>query len=400
MTPDAGDIPIRGTVAPEFEAVGDVFVENFAERGERGGACAVYHRGEKVVDLWGGYRDRERTEPWEEDTMVLVFSTTKGMAAMAVAHARSAGLFDYDDRVARYWPAFGAHGKSGVTIRELLAHQAGLPAPAHELSAADVAATEELADSLAELEPEWTPGHRHGYHAFTLGWYESELIRRTDPMGRTLGEYFEAEIADPNEIEFHIGVPTGIPDERIAEIDSFGPLKLLFEARELPWQFYRALLNPRSLTRRSLDCFDTDSPAELASPEYRRVEIPGGNGIGCVRDIAKAYGKLATSGSGLGIDHSTREELTAPATEPPGGSRDEILKLDAAYSLGYSKPLPGFQFGSGPTAFGAPGAGGSFAFADPEMEIGFAYAPNRMGFRLRDDPRERALREAVYDCLP
>lgn len=399
MTPDAGAIPVRGTVAPEFEAVGDVFVENFAKRGERGGACAVYYQGEKVVDLWGGYRDREGTEPWEKDTMVLVFSATKGLAAMAVAHARSAGLFDYDDRVARYWPAFGAGGKSGVTIRELLAHQAGLPAPPQKLTAAEVAETEELADSLAELEPEWSPGQQHGYHAFTLGWYESELIRRTDPRGRTLGEYFEEEIADPHGIEFHIGVPTGIPDERIAEIDGFGPLKLLLEAREIPWQFYKSLLNPRSLTRRSLDCFDVDSPGDLASPEYRRVEIPGGNGIGCVRDMAKAYGELATDASGLGIGRNTRDELAAPAAEPPAGPRDVILKVDAAYSLGYSKPLPGFQFGSGPSAFGTPGAGGSFAFADPEMELGFAYAPNRMGFRLRDDPRERALREAVYDCL-
>lgn len=399
MSSDTGGIPIRGTVTPEFEQVGDVFTENFTERGERGAACAVYYEGEKVVDLWGGYRDCERTEPWEKDTMVLVFSATKGLAAMAVAHARSAGLFDYDDRVTRYWPAFGENGKKGVTIRELLAHQAGVPAPPHELTAAEVARTDELAAELAELDPEWAPGKRHGYHAFTLGWYESELIRRTDPRGRTLGEYFEDEIAEPHGIEFYIGVPTGIPDERIAEIDGFSPLKLLLEVREIPRQFYKRLLNPRSLTNRSLSCFDIDSPAELGSPEYRRVEIPGGNGIGQVRDIAKAYGKLATDAPGLGIGYDTMEQLAAPASDPPAGPADEILTVDAAYSLGYSKPLPRFQFGSGPSAFGAPGAGGSFAFADPDAGLGFAYAPNRMGFRIRDDPRERALREAVYDCL-
>lgn len=399
MTSNEAAIPIRGTVAPGFEAVRDTFVTNFTDRGERGAACAVYHRGRTVVDLWGGYRDRQRTAPWEEDTLVLVFSATKGLAAMAVAHAHSAGLFEYDDRVARHWPAFGTGGKASVTIRELLAHQAGVPAPAHELTPSDIADEESLMTMLAEQEPEWPPGQRHGYHAFTLGWYESELIRQTDPRGRTLGEYFAEEIAAPNGIEFYIGTPTGIPDERIAEIDGLPKRELLGQLREIPWQFYRGLATPRSLPRRSLDCFDIDSPAELCSPAYRRVEIPAGNGIGRVRDMARAYGELATAEPGLGIDQETRDELAAPAAAPPDGPCDVILKTDAAYSLGYSKPISGFDFGSGPDAFGTPGAGGSFAFADPDRELGFAYAPNRMGVRIRDDPRERALREAVYDCL-
>ena len=396
MSSHEGTVPIRGTVAPGFEPVGEAFTENFTDRGERGAACAVYHGGRKVVDLWGGYRDRARTDPWERDTLVLVFSATKGLAAMAVAHARSAGLFGYDDRVARQWPAFAAAGKRNVTIRELLAHRAGVSAPAHELTAGEIADRESLVAMLAEKAPEWEPGQRHGYHAFTLGWYESELIRRTDPEGRTLGEYFEAEIAEPNDIEFYIGLPTGIPDERIAELDSVSPLRVV---RDLPRGMLRAFLNPWSLTARSMDCFDISSPVELNSPAYRRVEIPAGNGIGRVRDIAKAYGELATADSGLGIGRETREELAAPATTPPGGPRDVVLKADAAYSLGYSKPVEGFQFGSDPAAFGTPGAGGSFAFADPDVEVGFAYAPNRMGFHIRDDPRERALREAVYDCL-
>lgn len=208
MSSHEGTIPIRGTVAPGFEPVGEAFTENFTDRGERGAACAVYHGGRNVVDLWGGYRDRARTDPWERDTLVLVFSATKGLAAMAVAHARSAGLFSYDDRVARHWPAFAAAGKRNVTIRELLAHRAGVSAPAHELTAGDIADRESLVAMLAEKAPEWEPGERHGYHAFTLGWYESELIRQTDPEGRTLGEYFEAEIAEPNDIEYQFASRT------------------------------------------------------------------------------------------------------------------------------------------------------------------------------------------------
>jgi CubicO group peptidase (beta-lactamase class C family) len=221
MTNGEDAIPIRGTVATGFEPVRDAFVENFTDRGERGAACAVYHRGRTVVDLWGGYRDRERTHPWEADTLVLVFSATKGIAAMAIAHACSAGLFDYDDRVSRHWPAFGTGEKAGVTIRELLAHRAAVPAPAGKLTPSAIADEDGLATMLADLEPEWSQGERHGYHAFTLGWLESELIRRTDPRGRTLGEYFAEEIAAPNDIEFYIGTPTGIPDERI-ESEGFG----------------------------------------------------------------------------------------------------------------------------------------------------------------------------------
>lgn len=392
---------VRGTVSRTFEPVREAFAENFRSRGELGAACAVYHRGEPVVDLWGGFRDADATEPWTDDTRVLVFSATKGIAAATVAIARSRGLFEYDDRVADHWPAFARGGKGSITVRQLLGHRAGLAAPGRTLPPELVADRDALAGLLARKEPDWEPGTRHGYHAFTLGWYQSELLRRTDPDGRTVGEFFAAEVADPLDLAISIGRPEAVPGP-IAEIDGFHPLELLANLHRQPPRMVLSLLNPWSLTARALAPFPISTPAELDDPAYRSVEIPSGNGIVRVRDLAKLYGLLATGGENVGVGRETVAELTAPPTRPPGGWRDLVVRTDAAYALGFSKPLPdrGDDFGSSTAAFGAPGAGGSFAFADPDRELGFAYAPNRLGTHFRDDPRERALRDAVYECLP
>ena len=390
--------PVDGSVAPGFEPVEAAFRENVTERGELGAACAVQHRGEAVVDLWGGYRDRDRTEPWTADTLVLVFSTTKGVAAAAVAHARSTGLFDYDDRVAAHWPSFGRAGKASVTVRQLLGHQAGLAAVDGTLTPADVADREALVDRLAAKRPDWEPGARHGYHAWSLGWYESELLRRTDPEGRTLGAYVADELFDPLGADFFVGLPSSVDADRVAEIEPFGALDLLRSLGSFPPGLLLALANPYSTTSRAMNPFDVSTPAALNEPEWRALEVPAGNGVGTVRALARLYGDLATGGARLGVDADTLGALAAPGVPPRDGTRDVVLKTDTSYSLGYWKPFDGFDFGT-PAAFGAPGAGGSFAFADPGRELGFAYAPNRMGTHVWDDPRETALRDAVRDCV-
>lgn len=390
--------PIGGTVAPGFEPVRDAFERNFTQRGERGAAVAAYHEGEQVVDLWGGYRDVRGTTPWTDDTLVLVFSTTKGIAAAGMAHAHSAGLFEYDDRVAEYWPAFGTHDKDDVTIRQLLAHQGGVAAIDGTVTPEDIADRESFMSRLATKQPDWEPGTRHGYHAFSLGWYESELLRRVDPDGRRLPGYIEDEILGPLDAEFYIGLPEDCDTERIAGIEPFGVLDLLRSMGSFPPRLLLSLMNPRSLSARSLSPFDMSTPAELNDPAWRTLEIPAGNGIGRVRDIAKLYGELATGGERIGIDGATYDELTAQPETRGAGQTDVVLKTETNYALGYWKPFDGFTFGS-PSAFGAPGAGGSFAFADPDRRLGFAYAPNRMGTHIWDDPRESALRDAVLDCL-
>jgi CubicO group peptidase (beta-lactamase class C family) len=389
----------EGSVAPGFEAVRHEFQRNFASRGELGAACAAYVRGEKVVDLWGGFRDRRGREPWEEDTLVLVYSTSKGLAAIAVALAHSRGLLDYDAAVAEYWPEFAQKGKAGVTVRQLLSHQAGLCALDERIDANVLADHDALAEALARQRPAWEPGTHQGYHALSLGWYESELIRRVDPKHRSLGRFFAEEVARPLGLEFYFGLPSDLPPERVATIKGAPLLSTLVHVRTMPPRMMAALLQPRSLTARVFGNPRLRGAADLDRPAYRAVEIPAGGGIGQVRSIARAYADLAAGGRDLGLSEATLAELTGPPRPPTKSRRDLVLTVEASFSVGFSRPSQNFRFGSSARAFGHPGAGGSFAFADPDADVAFAYAPNRLGHHLRDDPREKALRDALYRCL-
>ena len=393
---------IHGMVAPGFEKVKEVFVQNFKERGELGAACAVYKDGEKVVDLWGGYRDYKTRDPWKEDTMVLVFSSTKGVASLAVALAHSKGLFDYDEKVAVYWPEFAQNGKENVTVRQMLAHQAGICAIDEPLDLETVADLNQLATALAKQKPAWEPGTKHGYHAITLGWYEGELIRRVDPQKRSLGQFFQDEIAKPLGIEFYIGLPDDVPDSRIAVLHApMYKFRMLFNMDKLPKAFVKAMvLKPKSITARSFSNPKfTGDALSYNTRKMRSIELPASNGIGQVRSIARAYSAFAQGGQELDIKPETMNALMSPASPPPGGLHDEVLFLDMCFALGYLKPSPAFRFGTNEKAFGTPGAGGSFCFADPEIKLSFAYAMTNMGFYIFNDPREEALRDAVYDCV-
>jgi len=390
---------LQGEVSLGFEEVASEFEKNFAQREEVGAACAVYHEGRKVVDLWGGYRDREALAPWERDTLVLVFSATKGISALTVALAHSRGLIAYDEKVATYWPEFAQNGKENVTVRQLLGHQAGLCAIDEQLNPQVLADLDAVASILARQRPAWEPSTRHGYHHLSLGLYEGELIRRTDPQHRSLGRFFQDEIATPLGLEFYIGLPSEVTHSKVATIEGFTALQMLLHMNTMPAGMVLGYMNPRSLTRRTFGNPKLRSPSDFNRPEYRRVELPAGNGIGQVRSMAKAYGVFAAGNHELGIDEDTLKALTAPPTPPSLGSRDEVLKTDMSYSLGFNRPSKAFRFGSSGKTFGTIGAGGSFGFADPQAQVGFAYAPNKMGFHLWDDPREKALRDAVYRCL-
>jgi CubicO group peptidase (beta-lactamase class C family) len=395
------DVPphlVAGEVDSGYGPVADAFRRNFAERGEIGAACAVYRDGVKVVDLWGGYQDGRRRLPWQPDTLVTVASTTKGVASLAVAVAHSQGLLDYDERVATYWPAFAQNGKAGVTVRQLLSHQAGLAVIDRPLSLEDLADLDLLAGVLAEQAPAWEPGTRHGYHGISLGWYEGELLRRVDPAHRTLGRFFAEEIATPLNVEFYIGLPESVDPGRLAYFHGYQLAETLLHLHQMPPRFVAGFLNPRSVTARA---FANPKILQVLSNYNRmdvlRLELPAANGTGEVRGIAKAYGSVAAGGTDLPISPATLDALLRPAQPPSGGLRDVVLRLDSSFSLGYVKPFPSFRFGtSAGKAFGTPGGGGSFGFADPDAGIGFAYAMNRAGFRLWDDPREVALRDALY----
>ena len=383
----------EGFVAPGFEEVRAEFERNFVERGEIGAAVAAYWRGEKVVDLWGGRRTPSGQAPWNEDTIVVVNSTTKGLAAMTVAVANSRGWIDYDARVADYWPEFGQNGKAAITVRQLLSHEAGLVSIDEPLRFDDLRDLDHVARVLARQKPAWQPGSRHGYHAMTVGLYMQELIRHADPAHRTLGRFFQQEIAEPLQIEFYIGLPPEIPDERLAELRLFTPMRAIRALPSVPSGYVLRILWPWSLLHKSM-LFADMNPNDRPSLD---IEIPAGNGVGTARAVARAYSAFAEGGTELGITAATLDSLTAAHDVEP--SKDAVMGVPSWLSLGFLKPGPELAFGTSQKAFGTPGAGGSFGFADPDTRLGFAYVMNNMDFHMFDDPREKALRDAVHHAI-
>lgn len=392
---------IHGSVAPGFEAVREEFSKNFTKRGEVGSACGIYHKGKKVVDLWGGYRNVKSRAPWEENTMVIVFSTSKGMASMTMAVAHSRGLISYHEKVATYWPEFAQNGKEDITVRQLLSHQAGLCVIDEPITMEKLANPDKLATTLAKQKPLWEPGTKHGYHGLSLGWYEGELIRRVDPKHRSLGQFFQDEIARPLGIEFYIGLPTSLPDSRIAKMQTPNLLNMLFfmfiKGDKRSQSFYKALIKKETLIARMMlnpRVKDVNDRAFLA------LENPAYTGVGEARAIAHAYSVFACGGHELGITKETIDALAGPPIPPTLGLTDQVLGGEMSFSLGYLKPLTGsYSFGSSEKAFGTPGAGGSFGFADPDAQVGYAYVTNKMGMSISLDPREITLREAFYASL-
>jgi CubicO group peptidase (beta-lactamase class C family) len=217
---------LRGHVIGGFEPVREAFAENFARRAELGGACCAYIHGEKVVDLWGGIRNKRTSEPWEENTMAVVHSASKGLAAMTLAVAHSRGWFDYEERVCKYWPEFAQQGKERITVRQMLAHQAGLFAIDEAVDGSMVADLDRLAVILARQKPAWEPGTRQAYHALSLGFYQGELLRRADPGHRSLGRFFQDEIASALGLDVDIRLHEEIPNSRLATIVPPGRPKL------------------------------------------------------------------------------------------------------------------------------------------------------------------------------
>jgi CubicO group peptidase (beta-lactamase class C family) len=284
--------PVEGHVSRGFESVRQVFAENFARRHELGGACCAYLHGAKVVDLWGGIRNKQTGEPWERDTMTLVYSATKGLAAMTLAIAHSRGWLDYEAPVAAYWPEFAQHGKEKITVRQLLAHQAGLFAFDEPVDRSVVADLDRLAVVLARQRPAWPPGTRQAYHAITLGFYEGELLRRIDPRHRSLGRFFQDEIATPLGEDIYIRLPEDIPNSRLATLAApgrfemlvgFRPLRLMVEGMNHRSNIYRALV--------------TNPGFAIAHDDRhvyaRNLAVPSGGAVGTARAIAHAYGVFA-----------------------------------------------------------------------------------------------------------
>jgi CubicO group peptidase (beta-lactamase class C family) len=287
-----------------------------------------------------------------------------------------------------------SNGKEKITIRQLLAHQAGLFAFDEPVDKSVVADLDQLAVVLARQKPAWEPGTRQAYHAVTIGFYESELLRRIDPHYRSLWQFFQDEIASPLGLDFYIRLPESISDSRLAPLvdPSFSEMLFGFPIRLTP-----AIWNHRSNIRRAL--MGSELPHDEQHIYTRNLEVPAGGGVGTARAIARAYSVFVTGGKELGLRAETLQELSAPAIPATHGFYDECMKAEVEFSLGFMKTNPGFPFGH-PGSFGAPGAGGSLGFADPQAQIGYGYVPNRKSVALAGDPRDVAIRDALYSATP
>ncbi|MEV6139245.1 serine hydrolase domain-containing protein [Nocardia sp. NPDC051990] len=388
---------INGDVAAGFGPVADAFRRNFTQHGEIGAAVAVYAGDRAVVDLWAGHRDRHRTLPWERDTIVPVFSSTKGMAAFVVATMVSKGLLDYEAPVAKYWPEFAAQGKGTVTVRQLIDHQAGLSGLDTVVRLPQIADLDSLATILAAQRPAWQPGTRHGYHAITLGLYQGELVRRVDTAHRTLGRVFAEEIAKPLDLDFFIGLPAEQSMDRIAPLAATEGADILRYERDIPVRIGAEIFAKRGLSHAALTNPRIGAPARASRRELLELEMPGSNGVGNARSLAKAYGAAAGRTGALPIDDAVLDRLAATAADNVPAD-DLVLHTKSRYHLGFRKSRGSFRFGSDKRAYGTTGLGGSFGFADPATGLGFGYSMNRLGLAVLDDVRSRNLREALLRC--
>ncbi|HEY9374141.1 serine hydrolase domain-containing protein [Streptomyces sp.] len=385
---------VQGTAAAEFEPVRDAFLRNFEQRGEHGAALAVYRDGVKVVDLWAGARDAAGSSaPWALDTAQVVRSATKGVAAAVPLLLHQRGQLDLDAPVGTYWPEFKAAGKDRVTVRQLLAHRAGLPVLDRPLTLAEAVDRETAFAAVAAQAPVWEPGAAHGYHPHTFSWLVGGLVHRV--TGRTIGRWVAEEIAAPLGLDLWIG----LPDEEAHRVGRLGPVEEIEPAdggalKLRPKRSVTAAYtDPASLTRRAFGAIDP-KPDEN-NPVYRAAELPGSAGIATARALARFY--ASTVGPVEGRRLFAPATVTLARTEESAGP-DKVLMVGTRFGLGYmlhgsASPL------LGPGSFGHPGRGGSLGFADPESGIAFGYVTNGMRKTVTADPRAQALIRAVRSVL-
>lgn len=380
------EIPLGGICDPRFEPLRHAFIGNFRERGEPGGAIALMVDGRLVADLWGGFRDAARQNPWARDTLVNFFSVGKVFTALVALRLVERGELDLDAPAARHWPEFVAHGKERVTLRHILSHQAGLPAIREPLPDGAMFDWTRMTAALAAQKPWWEPGTAHGYHVNTFGYLAGELVRRAS--GRTLGAILRAEIAGPLGADVHIGLP---PTEhsRCAEflwpsMEIARPEGDLDDLSLMKWNTY---WNPLGIS----------GAGWVNSPEWRMAEIPSTNGHGTARGIVRIYAALANGGAIDGIEILSGGMLAEATTEHSFGL-DRILERESRFALGFQLPQAERRLGPNDEAFGHFGAGGSLGFCDPVARVAFAYVTNDMGPRWQN-PRNRALIEAIYASL-
>ncbi len=385
------DAPIHGWTDPQFDAVRDAFAANFSQHGDIGAAVTIYYRGEPVVDLWGGWYAPDQEREWDRNTLVNVFSTTKGLTAFCAHRLVEEGRLDLDAPVAEYWPEFAAAGKETIPVRYLLSHRAGMAAVRRDMSLDDILDWPTVTAALAEQEPWWTPGERHGYHALTYGWLVGEVIRRID--GRPIGQYWQEEFAAPLGLDAHIGTGPEF-DGRISTLLDSPPvpgaptLTDLFGGEDSVGA--RAFTNPPTAAP------DGTNITRLRA--WRAAEVPAANGHATARSLARLYGGAANGGEIDGIHIIDPETLEGAIVEQSNGP-DTCLQIPTRFGLGFMLTGEFMSLGPNARAFGHPGAGGSLGYGDIDAQIGFGYTMNQMQSNLAGDPRVLGLIEAVYQSV-
>ncbi|MET8138124.1 serine hydrolase domain-containing protein [Streptomyces sp. NPDC005251] len=382
---------VNGTVTEGFEPVREAFAGNFAALGDRGAAVTVYRDGHKVVELWGGTRDVDGTEPWQRGTAQIVRSATKGVAAAVLLLLAQRGHLDLDAPVGAYWPEYKAHGKEHTRVRHLLAHRAGVPVLDRPLSPAEAADLDLAAAAVAAQTAVWEPGAEHGYHAQTYSWLTGELVRRV--TGRTIGQWIADEIARPLDLDLWVGLPEAVAGRvgRVAQVEAPStPGGLKTRPKRAVSEAYA---DPDSITRRAFAAI-TPMPDEN-DPAYRAAVLPASNGIATADGLARFYAALI--GEVDGVRLFTPETVSAARTEQSAGP-DRVLVVNTRFGLGYmlhggASPL------LSPGSFGHPGRGGALGFADPESGIAFGYVTNAFRTSVTADARAQALVRAVRTAV-
>ena len=379
---------IQGYTAAGFEGVRDAFAANFDNGSEVGAAFSAYHRGQKVVDLWGGVADQDTGAPWQEDTMILVFSTTKGATALCANRLAERGELDVEAPVSTYWPEFAAAGKQDMPVSHLLSHQAGLAWLDGTLSLDEALAWDPAVEMLAAEAPKWEPGTATGYHAVTYGWLVGEVVRRIS--GKSLGTFLRDEVTGPLDADWYVGLPEEL-DHRVAplivmEAPTDEAVKAMMDQFTGPNTNLGKALNPGGAFSDML---------VFNSRAVRAAELPAANGVSDARSIARVYASMV--GEVDGIRTLGADQLKQATTQRSSGPNIVLLDMDIQFGLGFMVPSTIIVNPAG--SFGHYGAGGSAGWADPDAELAFGYVMNRMDIGLAGDLRSANLMNATYAAI-
>jgi CubicO group peptidase (beta-lactamase class C family) len=391
---------VQGDCHPHFAAVRDEFERNFHDRGEVGAAVCVTHNGDTVVDLWGGFADRQRTRPWQADTLTLVWSCTKGAVALCAHILVSRGLLDLDAPVARYWPEFARHGKDAITTRLLLSHQAGLPAIRHPLQPGELYDWNRITDLLAAKAPHWPPGTRQGYAATAFGHLVGEVVRRVS--GRDFSKFCRDEIAGPLGLDFHIGLAEA-DEPRVAPTIRADPAP----PGEAPSRFLLQIAADAQSVPALIMKNTGRKPGDQDSRTAHAAVLPSQGGLASARGLAGLYTPLALGGTFKGVRLVDEDNLAAMGAVSSASAVDAVLLVGLRFGLGFMKASDNRRGPAGSreslllseTAFGHAGMGGSLGFADPVVRLSFGYAMNKQGRGVLLNERGQSLVDAVYRSL-